>query len=527
MQTTKLVEKFRRILRSFEQQKKMPERRHLLVACSGGSDSLALWQLLLQNKNSNDELTLLHVWHNLRQEADCEYLTLKEQAHNFNSRFLAFKVDVIAYGKKYKLSEEIAARELRRLTFAWAAAFYSTRENAISSDNSEQNRHDYAVYLTLAQHLDDQAETVLAHVLKGTGLRGLSGIWPLKEHALSCVRLKSAVQDGFIEIVAAPANEKEQLLQFLSVVQSTIKYTAWRPLLDFSKDDLLTYVNALGLSHAEDQSNYDIQYERNYLRQIILPKIAVKFSKAATKLADLAEISQQHLQVLDYLLSVNADLNRAIYNLTELVKIGENEQVLAISLQPNNYLMTIRENVLTIYWQRLFAKYLPDIILSRRQQLMLAEFIHKAMNAPSKNMQYQVLNKNTIAILLDSCLIVYASQDFNFAKTKLDEALIWQKCLPFFYEHYGRKIPLAINWHNYFNLQGNLEDGFELRSAKADDYLLVEHNKQLNIYAYFQRLAIPKELYSQIMVLVMKNTQHVYHVFYRKLANGLIFQPKK
>lgn len=526
MRTAELVGKFRRILRNFEQQKNMPARRHFLVACSGGADSLALWQLLLQNKSSNDELTLVHVWHNLRQEAYCEYLNLKEQADNFNSRFLAFKVDVIAYGKKYKLSEEIAARELRRLAFAWVSAFYATRKAALLSDNSEQNWHDYAVYLTLAQHLDDQAETVLAHALKGTGLRGLSGIWPLKEHALSCVQLKTAVQDGFIEIVAAPVNEKEQLLKFLSVAQSTITYMAWRPLLAFSKADLLTYANALGLSHAEDQSNYDIQYERNYLRQTILPMLAAKFSQAATKLADLAAISQQHLQVLDYLLSANADLNRAIYNLTELVKINENEQVLAISLQPSNYLMTIPESVLTVYWQRLFAKYLPDILLSRRQQLMLAEFIHKAMNAPSKNMQYHVLNKNTIAILLDSCLIVYVSQDFRFMKTKLDEALIWQKCLPFFYEHYGRKIPLAINWHNYFNLQGKLGDEYELRSAKADDYLLVEHNKQLNLYAYFQRLAIPKELYSQIMVLVMKNTQHVYHVFYRKLARDLIFEPK-
>lgn len=523
MQTAKLVRKFRQILRSFEQAKNIPERRHFLVACSGGADSLALWQLLLQNKSSNDTLTLVHVWHNLRKEAEAEYLNLKEQAHNFNSRLLAFKVDVTAYGKKYKLSEEIAARELRRLTFAWASAFYTTKEIT----NLEQLSYDTTVYLTLAQHLGDQAETVLAHALKGTGLRGLSGIWPLKEHTLSCAQLKTAVQDGFIEIVAAPVNEKEQLLKFLSVAQPTITYIAWRPLLAFSKADLLAYVNALGLLHAEDQSNYDIQYERNYLRQTILPMIAEKFTKAATKLADLAEISQQHLQVLDYLLSVDTKLQKAIYNLTDLVQIGEQERALAVSLQPNCKLEEIPQEVITVYWQRLFAKYLPDILLSRRQQLMLDEFIYKAINDPTKNLQVYMLSKNLIAVLLDSCLIVFFSPDLKLVEKQLDKKLVWQKCLPFFYEHYGRKIPLAINWHNYFNLQGHLGDEFELRSARADDYLLVEHNKQLNLYAYFQRLAIPKELYSQIMVLVMKNTQHVYHVFYRKLAKDLIFQPKK
>lgn len=519
MSANKIDKQFRQILENFISEKPKEASWHFLVACSGGADSLALWQLLLKNKRPNDELTVLHIWHNLRPEAEAEYRTLEKQVRNYNSRFLAFKVDVVAYGKKYQLSEEVAARELRRLAFAWACSYYAWK--------SQNKTH---VYLSLAQHLDDQAETVLAHSLKGTGLRGLSGIWQLKEHKLSMVKLREIMKEGYLELIVAPESEDADFLTFLGRELSTVDYTAWRPLLAFSKSTLLSYISNLRLCHAEDQSNKDTQYERNYLRQIILPSLQNKFPQASVKLAELATISQKQLLALDYLLQSSKDLTGLVRNLSDLVKLPTSDSALAISWQTASQQTAsqknIPEEVLIIYWQRLLAKYLPDLLLSYRQQLEIAKFINKARHNPSKKMQFLILQKEAIAVLIDSCLILYQSPDLVLADKHLDKDLVLKKCRPFLYEHYGLTIPLQSNWQRYFSLTGQVAGNLELRAASEADYLLIAGQKKLNLYEYFARLPLPKALYQQIMVLANVNSRHVQHIFYKRLAKGLLFQPK-
>ena len=511
MQVQKLESEFREILTEFEHEQAKLGTKHYLVACSGGADSLALWQLLASNLALAKHVTLVHIWHNLRKEAEFEYYNLKTQVDALQGQLLAFSVDVNAYAKVMHFSEEVTARELRRMAFSWASTYYTKVEH-----NS--------CYLCLAQHLDDQAETVFNHCLKGTGMRGLAGIWPLKEHCVDLEAIKLAAQADYIQIIPEADIAKAELEHFLDTQTDDLTYTAWRPLLKFTKADLLAYVKARGLNYADDQSNKDTRYERNFLRQTILPAVLTGFPKAASKLANLASLAQTELEVTDYLLQTNLELNKQVVNLSKSINLPGKDQALAITFQPDSTsILPIK--LVQFYWQRLLAELLPDLLITQRQLKVVESFILKAWTKPSKQIQFFSLNKQTIVVLLDRCLVVYVSPDLHLADKKLATDLVIAKCKPFFLAYYGKLLPLASNWPQYFELIGDLPASLELRAAQKGDYLLVEQ-KQLALEAYFKRLPLPSFLYSELLVLVKKNTQHVQHLFFRNLRKKVEFKAK-
>lgn len=119
--------------------------------------------------------------------------------------------------------------------------------------------------LLLAQHRDDQAETLLFRLLRGSGLTGLGAMRPAS-------RLRRPTAGSF---------------------------PAWRPLLGLARTDLLGHAQAQGLAWVEDESNADTGLDRNFLRHEILPRLATRWPALSRTLAATAARLQEADDLLD------------------------------------------------------------------------------------------------------------------------------------------------------------------------------------------------------------------------------------
>lgn len=210
------------------------------VAVSGGVDSVALLLLLLELRSElGIVLSVAHVNHKLRgEESDEDERFVAELAR---SQDLALHSCAAPLDQKPVSGIEAAARKLRYAFFRQLA-----REGRVSK-------------IATAHTLDDQAETVLLRILRGTGLRGLAGIHPrlvLEEEGRA-----------FGEVI--------------------------RPLLGIRRAELEEFLRERGQPWREDSSNRDPVYLRNRVRHRVLPLLKENFGPAAVEnLADIAEIAR-------------------------------------------------------------------------------------------------------------------------------------------------------------------------------------------------------------------------------------------
>ena len=229
-----------RLLKTIRKQDSIRAGDRVAVAVSGGADSVALLHLLLELRAElGIVLSVAHVNHKLRgEESDHDQRFVERLAQQHGLELYAC---VAAVDSGNGSGIEAAARELRYAFF---------RELA---------REGRATKIATAHTLDDQAETVLLRIFRGTGIRGLSGIHP--------------------RIVF-----KDQGHAFGELV---------RPLLGFRRAALLEFLRERGQDWREDSSNRDIAFLRNRVRHRLLPMIAEDFGEAAIEhMSELAEIAR-------------------------------------------------------------------------------------------------------------------------------------------------------------------------------------------------------------------------------------------
>ncbi len=242
-----------RLLKTIRKQESIRAGDRLAVAVSGGADSVALLCLLLELRAElGVVLSVAHVNHKLRgEEADEDERFVAKLARQHGLELHACEApDNVkrSSGKGSGASSgiEAAARELRYDFFRRLA-----REGRVTK-------------IATAHTLDDQAETVLLRIFRGTGIRGLSGIHP--------------------RIVF-----EEQGQAFGELV---------RPLLGFRRTTLQEFLRERGQSWREDSSNRDTAFLRNRVRHRLLPLIAEEFGEAAiehmSELAEIARAEEEH-----------------------------------------------------------------------------------------------------------------------------------------------------------------------------------------------------------------------------------------
>jgi tRNA(Ile)-lysidine synthase len=246
-----------RLLKTIRKQQSIRAGDRLAVAVSGGADSVALLCLLLELRAElGIVLSVAHVNHKLRgQEADEDERFVAKLAEKHGLELHACEASADGKQSSGKSSGrksgvrsgiEAAARELRYGFFRQLA-----RDGRVTK-------------IATAHTLDDQAETVLLRIFRGTGIRGLSGIHP--------------------RIVF-----EEQGHAFGELM---------RPLLGFRRAALQEFLREQGQSWREDSSNRDIAFLRNRVRHRLLPIIGEEFGEAAIEhmgeLAEIARAEEEH-----------------------------------------------------------------------------------------------------------------------------------------------------------------------------------------------------------------------------------------
>ncbi|MDK3160234.1 tRNA lysidine(34) synthetase TilS [Kamptonema cortianum] len=186
-----------------------------LVAVSGGLDSVVLLHLLAASVSSRKLLRVAHFNHKLRgADSDADEAFVRALAKKLKIPISVGRADVRQMARRKKLSIETAARESRYAFFERLA-------------QNHQIRH-----LHLAHHADDQIETFLHRLFRGTGVAGLTGMKPVAKRG---------------------------------------KLLLHRPLLGVAKKQLEEFARAEGLTWREDRSNLRTEHTRNRIRHELIP----------------------------------------------------------------------------------------------------------------------------------------------------------------------------------------------------------------------------------------------------------------
>ena len=233
----------------------VPEKETALLAVSGGIDSICLASLFL-NSSSGRRFAVAHCNFHLRgEDSDSDEALVAAWCGRNGVRYHKADFDTEQYASSHNVSIEMAARELR---YDWFASL--CRDNGY-----------YGV--AVAHNANDNAETLILNLLRGTGLRGITGmqaesVVPVTRDELSGVRLL-------------------------------------RPMLSFSRKQIEEYVAANSLEYHDDRTNAETVYKRNRIRHLVFPvfeslnpSFLTTFAREMNAFSEVQEIAD------DYFLSV-------------------------------------------------------------------------------------------------------------------------------------------------------------------------------------------------------------------------------
>ena len=196
----------------------------IVLGLSGGADSVCLLILLLDLAGrlgySSGDIFAVHINHMIRgQEADGDEEFAGRLCQDKQVNFIAFRKDITAYAKELGLSIEEAGRKYRYECF-----------EKVASENG-------CTKMAVAHNRNDMAETVIFNMLRGTGLKGMSGMQPVRGNVI-------------------------------------------RPILNITRDEILEYLSTKNQNYRNDSTNDGVDYDRNKIRHIILPAM-MDINKAA------------------------------------------------------------------------------------------------------------------------------------------------------------------------------------------------------------------------------------------------------
>jgi len=269
------------VKKTIKQYRMLTPGDRVLVAVSGGVDSVVLLYVLRElQKSEKLSLAVAHFDHAIRADSAADAEFVKKLARSLKLRCYSERADVPAYAKAEKLSLEVAARTLR----------YQFFERTAKAHNFNK--------IALGHTLNDQVETLLMRLLRGSGVEGLSGIPPVR-----------------------PAGG----------------LTYIRPLIECTRDQIVAFAQAHKLSWREDPTNYDTTIVRNKIRHELIPmlkeynpKVLEALGRTARLLAQAAHALALKVEQTLTKLMKNESSHELVLDLKDLVAMPEYLQALVL-----------------------------------------------------------------------------------------------------------------------------------------------------------------------------------------------------
>ena len=409
----------------------------VIVALSGGADSVCLLTVLKQLATPEFLLRAVHVHHGIRgAEADRDEAFARKLCESLSVPLCVAYCHVPAYAAEHGLSEEEAGRILRYQVLEKEAGKWEQELPAGSR-----------VKIALAHHRDDNAETILHHLLRGSGLTGLAGIRPVQGRRI-------------------------------------------RPLLCVGREEIRAYLEAGHISWCEDSTNQSPDYTRNRIRSQVLPLLKTAVNEQA----------EEHiLQAGQIIGQADAYLRQQAEEIWQEAVCGREEDLAAIPLtafarQPEilkTYLIRHMLDQLHPGWKDIGSRHFTAIAE------LAGKPVGSRLDLPGGLMArtgYETLE------------IVRKTEQEVSVKTEsgADGEIHGRQTVPelhmtVFSRQKDQEIPKNqyTKWFDYDKIKGTLS----VRTRRTGDYLILPSGGSKTIARYMIDEKIPKEKREQILLL--------------------------
>lgn len=267
-----------KVLETIQKYNLIQEGDKIVIGVSGGPDSMCLLDILYCLKNElNIELVVCHVNHMIRKEANEETEYVEAYCEKIGVPCFVKYADIIKLSEKQKLGTEEMGRKIR----------YDFFEEVAKKVGANK--------IATAHNSNDNAETVLMNLLRGSGTTGLKGI------EIKCQKVDQ--------------NSKEKNCQINESEQKLIYYI--RPLRECKRNEIEGYCQEKKLNPRIDKSNFEAIYTRNKIRNELIPYLQKEFNpnviEGLNRLSDLAKQEDEYFKEI-------------VSNQYESLKMGQNEK---------------------------------------------------------------------------------------------------------------------------------------------------------------------------------------------------------
>lgn len=320
-----------------------------IIGLSGGVDSIVLFDLCVEYcKVSTKKITLhpVHLNHLTRgSDSDNDENLCKELCKKTGYELTSQRMDIVEFAKKNTQNFEEAARKQRHKLFI---------ETAITKKLSNPA-------ILLAHHNDDNLETILMRLLRGSGLRGLRGM-----------RLKC---------------------DFPTYPDYPNSYQIFRPLLNIDKNELIAYAKYHNLTWREDKSNTNTDYTRNLFRNVIIPCLKIIDENIPDKIKNLRQLSNDVESIIDTNVNKIEFSTNMLYTYIDVKSANKVEPVIFARLV-----------------EKICAKLKPEFLLPHNAYKLLHKLHSGEINATDiaqnlhiyrYNNKYYIYDKNESKIPID------------------------------------------------------------------------------------------------------------------------------
>lgn len=275
------------IINTIKKYKQIESGDKIVLGVSGGPDSISMLNILneirKEKNNLNFEIVVAHINHMIREEAEEDEKYVKQYCEKENIKFFVKKAEILKISQKEKIGTEEAGRKIR----------YEFFEEILKKENANK--------IATAHNANDNAETVLMNVIRGSSISGIKGIEPVREN------------------------------KFI------------RPLIECDRKEIEKYCEEQNLKPRIDKTNKENIYTRNKIRNILIPLIEEEFNPNIIEtLNRLSEIAKKENAYFE-------ELTASKYTEIEEETDSDNSNQIILNLKKFNQENLVIKNRLILY----------------------------------------------------------------------------------------------------------------------------------------------------------------------------------